>query len=99
MPWSQPGRMNEIVINIVDSLPEQRRTLFAEIVGQRDPELLAALRERSKPSVAERKKVEKYLSDALMTQFVGPDYEPTELGRRIEHTIDAFLEDWPFKNE
>lgn len=61
--------------------------------------MLAALRAGTEPSVDQRKAVEKYLADALMTQFVGPDYEPTELGLRIEHTIDAFLKRWPFKNE
>lgn len=85
--------------NVIDSLPEKHQTVLTEIVGQRDPDLLAILRERAELSRDERNAVEKYLADALMGQFVGPDYEPTELGRRIKHTTDAFLERWPFKNE
>ena len=35
--------------NVMDGLPERVRSLLTEIVGQRDPELLAALLESKEP--------------------------------------------------
>lgn len=86
--------MEEPVTNVIDSMPERYATVLAEVIGQREPGLLAALRTSEEPSLQQREAVEEFLADALSDNF-GPSHQPTERGILIERTIDAFLERWP----
>ena len=88
--------MEEPVSSVIQSLPEPYRAVMTEIIGQRDPDLLASLNTHQPPTLHEREAVEEFLADALSDQF-GPGHVPTERGKLIEHTIDAFLEQWPIE--
>ena len=86
--------MENPVSNVLESLPAKFQALVAEILGERDGSLLAALRARDEPSQAERGAVEEILSDEFCRNL-GPDDEPTPRGRDIDNALGAFLLRWP----
>ena len=79
-------------------MPEQYRKLLVDTVKERDLKLLEVLKSSDELSYQQRLAVMEYLADVLPDQLVGPEHEPTEGRRLIEHTIDAFLERWPLEH-
>jgi hypothetical protein len=86
--------MEKPVSNVLESLPAEFQALIAEIVGEKDGSLLAALRAHDEPSQAERGAVEEILSDEFCRNL-GADDEPTPRGRAIDDALGAFLLRWP----
>ncbi len=80
--------------NVIDSLPEQVRPVFVEILGERAPDLLSSLRAREKPTLQEQEEVADILSDAF-TEHFGPGHVPTEQGKLIDEALGMFLTRWP----
>lgn len=76
--------------NVIESLPEGMRTLFSEIVGNVDTELLSALQYAEEPSEEQREAVEGILSDEF-TNSLRADYEPTARGTMVDEILGAFL--------
>lgn len=79
---------------VIDSLPPDSRDLVTEIIGERDPGLLAALRERQEPDLSQRVSVMEILSTEF-SHNLRPDDEPTERGEAIDDLLGAFLLHWP----
>jgi hypothetical protein len=85
--------------NVVDSVPEQFRALFVEVIGEKDEELLTRLRTGTEPSREDRRRVEKLLGSEVMRELSGPDWEPTERGQALKRTVEEFLWLWPIERE
>jgi hypothetical protein len=82
--------------NVLDSLPSRMRALFAEVIGARNPDLLAALVNHEEPTFAERVKVE----DILANEFdhnLRENEEPTDRGIQVDELLGAFLIRWPIQ--
>jgi hypothetical protein len=82
----------------VDTLPAQFRSLFIEVIGEKDSDLLASLSSHDEPSQGERRAVEEILSTEF-SRNLRTDYEPTERGRDIDNMLGAFLLRWPIESE
>jgi hypothetical protein len=82
--------MEKTVRNPVDTLPAQFRSLFIEIIGAKDADLLASLSSQGEPSQEERPTVEEILSTEFCRNLQA-DVEPTERGRDIDNMLGAFL--------
>lgn len=90
--------MEEPVSNVIDGLPIELKSVFTEVIAERDESLLSSLRTREEPSRQERIAVEQILSNEFSSNL-GPDYEPTERGRDIDNALGAFLLRWPIEAE
>jgi hypothetical protein len=80
--------------NVVESLPEDMKVPFSEIVGAEAPDLLASLGGTNEPSLADRVAVE----EILLKEFVGclrSDNQPTEEGKAVDDLLGQFLLRWP----
>jgi hypothetical protein len=84
--------------SVVESLPAEMRSLFAEVIGGRDVALLSSLRTHPEPELTERLAVEDILS-AEFTTCLQADDEPTRRGREIDNLLGAFLLRWPIDLE
>ncbi len=95
-PWRDeiPARAMP-VSGVVARLPHKMQSLFMEIVGAKDPGLLAALQAEDEPTETEEGAVEAILADELATQMGPPDWEPTGRGIAIEKMIKQFFVLWP----
>jgi len=80
--------------NVIDSLPEPSRSIFIEVVGKHDPDLLTQLHNSEAPSPKQKEAVEKILLDTFLAEL-GPDDEPTEHGRLANRALATFYETWP----
>lgn len=86
---------NEIpATTVVDALPGRFRGIVVELLGDRAPDLLAALRTQAKPTLAQQEAVCEVLVDAFVDNL-GPWDEPTPRGALIDDALGAFLERWP----
>jgi hypothetical protein len=83
-------------MSVLDSIPEENRAIFAEVIGSANAQLLASLEGRDEPSIEERKQVEDILSAAFM-RCLQLNYESTARGVAIDNTIGAFLMRWPIE--
>jgi len=84
--------------NVVERLPQEMQSLFAEVVGAADPMLLSSLFRAENPSRAERVAVHEILTEEF-SRCLQLNYEPTERGRRIDDMLGAFLLRWPVRGE
>lgn len=80
--------------NVIESLPEELRALFSEIIGTADAELLSALEDAEEPTQAQRAAVEDILSREFANSLRA-DYEPTARGKVVDDLLGAFLLRWP----
>lgn len=84
--------------SVVDSLPREFKSIFVEVVGRRNQDLLQSLASRPEPTRQQRLEVE----DILVHEFVlnlRPDDEPTPRGVQIDDALGAFLTRWPIEPE
>lgn len=79
---------------VIDTLPDEFRTVITNLLAQRDPDLLHALQAREKPTMDQQESVIEVLSDAF-TEHLGPGHEPTAQGALIDNALGAFLTRWP----
>lgn len=79
---------------VIDSLPSDSRELFTDILDERDPGLLAALRDCQEPDLSQRVSVMEILSTEF-SHNLQPDDEPTERGKAIDDLLGNFLLHWP----
>lgn len=84
-------------MNVIEGMPAEYRSIFVEILGRRDPELLSAL-SVGEPSREQREAVEDILADEF-TDNLGPGHEPTARGALIDDALGAFLLRWPIERE
>ena len=84
--------------SVVESLPAEMRSLFAEVIGSRDVALLSSLLAHPEPELAERLAVEDILSTEFTTCLQADD-EPTRRGQDIDNLLGAFLLQWPIDLE
>lgn len=82
--------------NVIDSLPSRMRSLFAEVIGARNPDLLAALVNHEEPTSAERVEVEDILANEFDRNLRGNE-EPTDRGIQVDELLGAFLMRWPIQ--
>jgi hypothetical protein len=82
------------VTTVFDELPAEFRDIVVELLGQRDPELLGALRNQTRPTLEQQEAVIDVLGDAF-TEHLGPGHEPTARGLLIDNALGAFLTRWP----
>jgi len=83
--------------SVVESLPSRMRALFIEVIGSRNPGLLAALMNHAEPTSSEREQVE----DILASEFdlnLRPDEEPADRGIQVDNLLGAFLMRWPIRS-
>lgn len=80
------------------SLPPSAGPLLEEIVGARDPALLADLKTSGEPNRAQRIAVTDILSDEFSREL-RPDYEPTDRGNDIDNLLGQFLHRYPIEPE
>lgn len=84
--------------NVVESLPERMRELFAEVIGAHNLALLARLMSHDEPTPHERLAVEDILATEFSNALQG-DWEPTDRGRRVDEMLGAFLLKWPISTD
>jgi hypothetical protein len=82
------------VSNVVEKIPEEFKAIFTEVLDERDPELLSALRNQDKPTNAQREDVDDIFSDEIVREL-GSEHVPTERGQRIKRAIEEFWHLWP----
>ncbi|WP_410597998.1 hypothetical protein [Amycolatopsis sp. lyj-23] len=80
--------------NVIDEVPSEFRDVIVELLGEREPELLSALRAQEKPTLDQQEAVIDALGDAF-TENLGAGYEPTERGVVIDNALGTFLTRWP----
>jgi hypothetical protein len=83
---------------VVDSLPARYRSVFTEVIGEKDAGLLADLLSHEEPSRDERVAVMNIMSTEF-SNHLRLDDEPTDRGRDIDNALGAFLTRWPIENE
>jgi hypothetical protein len=83
---------------VLASIPSDIRELFEDVIGQRDPSLLSALKVAGDASPDQRIAVEEVLSSEFSREL-RPDYEPTDRGRAIDNLLGQFLLRWPIEAE
>jgi hypothetical protein len=83
------------VSNVLDALPSQMRSLFAEIIGGTDANLIAQLEAEEEPTLEERGQVEDILSGEFCRSGLRSDDEPNDRGKLIDDLLGAFLLRWP----
>ncbi|WIX79215.1 hypothetical protein QRX50_49195 [Amycolatopsis carbonis] len=79
---------------VIDTLPDEFRTVITNLLAERNPDLLLALQTREKPTMDQQELVIEVLSDAF-TEHLGPGQEPTAQGALIDNALGAFLTKWP----
>lgn len=79
---------------VIDELPGEFRAVVVELLGERDPGLLSALRTQEKPTLEQQEAVIDVLGDAF-SDHLGPGQEPTAQGVVIDNALGAFLTRWP----
>ena len=79
---------------VIEALPRRYHGIIVELLGDRAPDLLAALRTQAKPTLAQQEAVLEVLVDAFV-DHLGPWDEPTPRGALIDDALGAFLERWP----
>ncbi|MEU4247727.1 hypothetical protein AB0F15_09970 [Amycolatopsis sp. NPDC026612] len=79
---------------VIGALPRRYRGIVVELLGDRAPDLLAALRTQAKPTLAQHEAVLEVLAGAFV-DHLGPWEEPTPRGALIDDALGAFLERWP----
>jgi len=82
------------VSTVIEALPRRYREIVVELLADRAPDLLAALRTQAKPTLAQQEAVLEVLVDAFV-DHLGPWDEPTPRGALIDDALGAFLERWP----
>jgi hypothetical protein len=82
------------VNTVIDTLPDEFRTVITNLLAERDPDLLRALQTQEKPTTDQQESVIDVLSDAF-TEHLGPGQEPTSQGVLIDNALGAFLTKWP----
>jgi hypothetical protein len=82
------------VSTVIEALPRRYRGIIVELLGDRAPDLLAALRTQAKPTLVQQEGVLEVLVDAFV-DHLGPFDEPTPRGTLIDDALGAFLEQWP----
>ncbi|MGW5724070.1 hypothetical protein ACWEVP_48450 [Amycolatopsis sp. NPDC003865] len=80
--------------NVIDEVPSEFRDVIVELLSEREPELLSALRAQEKPNLDQQEAVIDILGDAF-TEHLGPGHEPTARGVLIDNALGAFLTKWP----
>lgn len=80
--------------NVVESIPEEFRTVFVDVLGEHDAALLAALRTQHEPTADQREAVDDIFSDEIVREL-GPGHVPTERGHRVKRAIEEFWHRWP----
>ena len=83
------------MIGALDQLRKDEQSLFREIVGREDSALLMSLEKSSSPTHAERRRVMEILWDEFDRHVSGPDWEPSELGKRVDNLLGSFLLHYP----
>lgn len=84
--------------DVIAGLPGKYQPIVIELLGRRDPELLARFRSGHEPSRQERREVLDILVDEF-TDNLGPGHVPTERGVLIDDALGAFLLQWPIERE
>jgi hypothetical protein len=84
-------------MNVVDEIPEPHRGTFITVLAERNPQLLAALRASTLPTVEEWETVEDIFTLAF-SEYLGPGHEPDETGVKIDNALGAFMTRWPNDN-
>jgi hypothetical protein len=82
------------VPTVIEALPPRYRGIVVELLDDRAPDLLAALRTQAKPTLVQQEAVLEVLADAFV-DHLGPWDEPTPRGALIDDALGAFLERWP----
>lgn len=80
--------------NVVESIPEQFRSLFVEVLAERDASLLAGLQNQAEPTPEQREAVDDIFSSEIVREL-GPDYEASERGQQLKRAIEEFWYRWP----
>ncbi len=78
---------------VVDSVPEEMRELFAEIIGRRDAKLYFDLCNTEKPTPIQLEEVMDILLDEFLRNLQ-TDYEPTKRGKAIDDLLGAINMRW-----
>jgi hypothetical protein len=82
---------------VVDSLPAAYQSVFTEVIGEKNADLLASLLSHDVPSRDERVAVMNIMSTEF-SRHLRPDDEPTDRGRDIDNALGAFLTRWPIEH-
>jgi hypothetical protein len=87
-------RLEDALMNVIESLPEEHRETFVAVLAEKDPELLANLQARQAPTFPDWRRVQDVLADAFSEHY-GENHEPTETGVKIDNALGAFVTRWP----
>lgn len=79
---------------VIESIPAEFRAVVKNLLAERDPQLLSALRSQEKPTLDQQEAMIDVLADAF-AEHLGPGHEPTEQGAFIDNALGAFLARWP----
>ena len=84
----------EALVNVIDELPEPHRTTLVQILREKAPDLVEALRASTLPNYRQWRAVEDAMSSAMSDHY-GPGHQPDETGIAAEDALDAFVLRWP----
>lgn len=80
--------------NVVESIPEEFRKIFVEVLGEHNAVLLSTLRTQDEPTAEQREAVDDVFSDEVVREL-GPGHVPTERGQLVKRAIGEFWYRWP----
>lgn len=81
--------------NVIDSVPQEHRETFVQVLQQHNSVLLNALRAQEAPTIDQADDVTDVFARAFIVN-VGPDEDhPTERAVQIDDALGAFLKRWP----
>jgi hypothetical protein len=81
-------------MNVVDEIAEPHRSTLVAVLGEKTPDLLAALHVGTVPTYAQWEEVQRVMSRAMSDHFL-PGHLPDETGKAIDNALGAFLTRWP----
>jgi hypothetical protein len=85
-------------VSALDQLREDVIATIRDVLGRRAPESLRALEETDDPPMALRQEVEDVLAREFSSKDgLGPDWEPTPYGKRVDDAIGAFVLRFPIE--
>lgn len=80
--------------NVIEHFPDDLRVVVIEILSDRDPQLLEALRAQQRPTAEQQETLEKLLLDAFLHEL-WPDDEPSEHGKLADRALSELFALWP----
>jgi hypothetical protein len=85
-------------VSALDQLREDVAATVRDVMARRAPQVLQALEATDDPAMPLRQEVEDVLAREFSSKDgLGPDWEPTPYGKRVDEAIGAFVLRFPIE--